>query len=85
MKAISRYIGVVGILIGGLAASGVPARAHHSFAPFDLTMERTITGTVSRFEWTNPHSWIWLDVKNADGSQYGVSKVSTAEEGRSRS
>ena len=67
MKAISRYINVVGILIGGLAASGVTASAHHSFAPFDLTMERTITGTVSRFEWTNPHSWIWVDVPNEKG------------------
>jgi hypothetical protein len=67
MKAIGRYIGAVGILIGGLAASGVTVRAHHSFAPFDLTMERTITGTVSRFEWTNPHSWIWVDVPNEKG------------------
>ena len=67
MKAISRYIGLVSILIGALAASGVTARAHHSFAPFDLTMERTITGTVSRFEWTNPHSWIWVDVPNDKG------------------
>jgi hypothetical protein len=30
-------------------------------------MERTITGTVSRFEWTNPHSWIWVDVPNDKG------------------
>ena len=67
MKAISRYVRLVGILIGGLAASGVTARAHHSFAPFDLTMEKTITGTVSRFEWTNPHSWIWVDVPNDKG------------------
>jgi len=67
MKAISRYVRLVGIVIGALAASGVTARAHHSFAPFDLTMERTITGTVSRFEWTNPHSWIWVDVPNDKG------------------
>jgi hypothetical protein len=67
MKAISRYVRLVGILIGGLVASGVTARAHHSFAPFDLTMEKTITGTVSRFEWTNPHSWIWVDVPNDKG------------------
>ena len=67
MKAISRYTRVVGILIGGLAVSGVTTEAHHSFAPFDLTMEKTITGTVSRFEWTNPHSWIWVDVPNDKG------------------
>ena len=67
MKAIIRYFVVPGVFIGGLAASGVVVRAHHSFAPFDLTMERTITGTVSRFEWTNPHSWIWVDVPNDKG------------------
>ena len=26
------------------------------------TIEKTITGTVNRFEWTNPHTWIWVDV-----------------------
>ena len=67
MKAIIRYVVVPGVLIAGLAAAGVTVRAHHSFAPFDLTMERTITGTVSRFEWTNPHSWIWLEVPNEKG------------------
>ncbi len=59
---------VVSALIGcTIAASGVIARAHHSFAPFDLTVEKTITGTVNRFEWTNPHSWIWMDVPNGKG------------------
>jgi hypothetical protein len=48
-------------------APAAPARAHHSFAPFDLTQEKTITGTVSRFEWTNPHSWIFVDVPNDKG------------------
>jgi hypothetical protein len=52
---------------GLLLASVAPARAHHSFAPFDLTQEKTITGTVSRFEWTNPHSWIFVDVPNDKG------------------
>jgi hypothetical protein len=50
-----------------LVLAAAPARAHHSFAPFDLTQEKTITGTVSRFEWTNPHSWIFVDVPNDKG------------------
>lgn len=50
-----------------VAALGASLAAHHSFAPFDLTSERTITGTVNRFEWTNPHSWIWVDVPNDKG------------------
>jgi len=49
-----------------LGAGGV-ASAHHSFAPFDLTTEKTVTGTVNKVDWTNPHIWVWVDVKNAGG------------------
>lgn len=48
------------------AASGV-VQAHHSFASFDMTNQKTVTGTVNRVEWTNPHMWIWLDVPNPQG------------------
>ena len=68
MRAIFRYVGVPALAACGLVlASVAPVRAHHSFAPFDLTQEKTITGTVSRFEWTNPHSWIFVDVPNDKG------------------
>jgi hypothetical protein len=67
MKVNIRRLVVSAIIGASVAASGVTARAHHSFAPFDLTVEKTITGTVNRFEWTNPHSWIWLDVPNGQG------------------
>jgi len=50
-----------------VAALGSRVAAHHSFAPFDMSAEKTITGIVNRFEWTNPHSWIWLDVPNDKG------------------
>jgi hypothetical protein len=66
MKAIIRYL-VPAIVTGGFAVAGVSVSAHHSFAPFDLSTEKTITGTVSKFEWTNPHSWIWVDVPNEKG------------------
>src|SRR5688572_5192579 len=39
-----------------------PAVAHHSFAMFDMTKSVRLEGTVQRFEWTNPHSWIFLEV-----------------------
>ena len=46
-----------------------PAAAHHSFsAIFDSAKPVTITGTVNRIEWMNPHTWIYLDVKKDDGS-----------------
>jgi Family of unknown function (DUF6152) len=68
MRAIFRYPIVAALtLYVVVLAEGVTAAAHHSFAPFDMTMEKTISGTVSRFEWTNPHSWIWVDVPNGKG------------------
>jgi len=52
----------------GLAASlTVGLSAHHSFAVFDMTSEKTITGTVSKFEWTNPHTFIFVDAPNDKG------------------
>jgi hypothetical protein len=53
------------VLAGGLAASG-PALAHHSFAMFDNEHQTKIEGTVTKFEWTNPHVYIQLAI--ADGS-----------------
>ena len=68
MRSIFRYLIVpVLTLCGLLLVAGGTASAHHSFAPFDLTKEKTITGTVSKFEWTNPHSWVWVDVPNEKG------------------
>jgi hypothetical protein len=39
--------------------------AHHSFALFDATKSVRLQGVVARFEWTNPHSWIFLNVPNS--------------------
>jgi hypothetical protein len=56
----------LGILaVGTLAASS--ALAHHSFAMFDQTREVTVAGTVTEWQWTNPHSWLELDVPSKDG------------------
>lgn len=38
------------------------ANAHHSFALFDVMKTVALEGTVKKFEWTNPHSWITLEV-----------------------
>ena len=51
-----------------LGAAGRP-QAHHSFAAqFDGSKPVTLLGTITRVEWRNPHIWIYLDVKNPDGS-----------------
>src|SRR5215831_12302542 len=51
-----------------IAAFSIPVAAHHSFAAFDVTTQKTISGTVKEVQWTNPHIWLWIDVPNDKGS-----------------
>lgn len=41
------------------------AAAHHSYAMFDGTRTATVTGTVAKLEWANPHVFVWVYVANA--------------------
>jgi hypothetical protein len=50
-----------------LAAGAAPASAHHSSAMFDQQKTVALSGTVKNFFWTNPHCFIQLTVKNAQG------------------
>ncbi len=51
-----------------IALAALPLLAHHSIdAEFDRNKPVTVTGTVTKIEWTNPHIWIYLDVKEKDG------------------
>lgn len=50
-----------------LTVAAATAQAHHSFAMFDQTQRITVKGTVTDFQWTNPHAFIHLDVQTADG------------------
>jgi hypothetical protein len=45
------------------------AVAHHSFAMFDKTVEKVATGTVVRWTFNNPHSWLYLNIKDKDGKE----------------
>ena len=51
-----------------LALTGAQAAAHHSAAMFDHEVELTLEGTVTRFDYVNPHSWLYVNVENEDGS-----------------
>jgi len=59
-------IAAVGVL---LILATVPAWAHHAFAAeFDAKQPVKFKGVVTRMEWTNPHVWIHVDVKQPDGT-----------------
>jgi len=61
---------VFSVLAGAVCCAAVTAAsAHHSFAAeFDVARPLKLTGNVSKIEWTNPHAWIFIDVKADDGS-----------------
>jgi len=50
-----------------LVTVAIPAAAHHSYAMFDGKKEVSLAGTIREFRWTNPHSWIEIDVPNDKG------------------
>jgi Family of unknown function (DUF6152) len=55
---------VATLLVAG-AIGELPAHAHHSFAAeYDANKPIKLTGTVTKVEWTNPHCWFYIDVKN---------------------
>ena len=63
-------LAVMAILLAGtsLLLGAARASAHHSLsAEFDISKTITITGTVTKMEWTNPHSWLYIDVKDERG------------------
>ena len=58
---------VIAVLL--LLSLGGPAYAHHGFVSwFDMSRSVTVKGTVTGYDWTNPHSYIYLDVKNEKGA-----------------
>ena len=61
---------VPSLVVGCLAMMGLsgPAFAHHSFAMFDQTQIVSVTGTVTRFDWQNPHTWLYISTEDEGGT-----------------
>ena len=59
---------LLGVIAVGLVAAALPVLAHHSFAAeYDAAKPVTLKGTVTKVEWMNPHTWIYIDVKDETG------------------
>ena len=57
------------LLSAALALAAVPALAHHSNSAYQVDKIITLTGTVKEWRWMNPHTWLYLTVKGADGKE----------------
>jgi len=64
LKALGRY----GVVLCAMAMWTGAVQAHHSFALFDTSKLVAISGTVTKWDWINPHSWLYMDVARADGT-----------------
>ena len=53
----------------GVSGLGATASAHHSFAVYDQTKTQTLKGTVKIFQWTNPHTVVWIVVQPEGGGE----------------
>jgi len=57
-----------GFAVLAVLALTAPALAHHSFAMYDHSRTLTLKGEVTKFQWTNPHGYLEIDVRQKDGT-----------------
>jgi DNA/RNA endonuclease YhcR with UshA esterase domain len=53
----------------GVPPAATPVFAHHSTSMYNMANPVTVTGTVKRFEWINPHAFIYLEVTDEKGNK----------------
>jgi uncharacterized protein DUF6152 len=57
------------LLAAGALCAVQPAQAHHAFAAeYDSDKPVTLTGTLTKMDWVNPHGWIYMETKQPDGT-----------------
>ncbi len=61
-----RLVAATGVFAGCLLGVLGTAAAHHSYAMFDASKKLTVSGTVAKLEWMNPHVFVWLYVPQKD-------------------
>ena len=60
---------VLALLAAAALCAGRPVLAHHAFAAeYDVNKPVSLTGTLAKMEWVNPHGWLHMDVKQPDGT-----------------
>ena len=82
LRSISACAGLA-LAVAALAAA--PAMAHHSFAMFDFQSDKSVSGTVVQFDWTNPHTFIFLEAStgpNGASERWGLEGMSPNYLGR---
>ena len=68
MKLLFWISSLAAVVVAGLVVTGFPAEAHHSSTPFyDDTQEVVVVGTVLRFNFRNPHSFLYIEGETVDG------------------
>ena len=72
-KLVSAAIGIVGLVLGASTAV-----SHHSEAMFDPDKVVTVTGTVTEFQYSNPHAWLWVRARDEEGTLWAFEAGSTS-------
>ena len=68
MKSFKSKVLVLGFLAAGLLLAARPAAAHHAWNGYDMVNETTVKGTITNFDWANPHVWMSFDVRDDKGN-----------------
>ena len=68
-RTVRRFVGAISVMLACLSLLATQGRAHHSVnGQFDTETRLTLTGTINRVDWVNPHVYVYLDVENDDGT-----------------